>query len=136
MGVDVAHLVLEAAGDTDDQVVEDGSHGAEGSDGLAVTVVDLDLDDIRLGLLEGDGQMGQILHELACKPRKHNLSVFGPLFRHWAGVQGGCRYGGGSFRFIARSKFVQKEKILIPRGPSTETTRERMWMVTVEKDVR
>jgi len=65
MGVDVAHLVQEAAGDTDDQVVDDGADGTEGSDTLASTVVQLDRDDVLLGAAEGDGDVGEVLDELA-----------------------------------------------------------------------
>lgn len=46
MCVDVAHLVLVALGDADDHVVDDAADGAEGSDGLARAVVQLDRDDI------------------------------------------------------------------------------------------
>lgn len=125
MGVDVAHLVLEATGDTDHQVVEDGTDGTEGSDGLAVTVVDLDLDDVLLGALEGNGQVGQILDQLACAPRKHILSVFrviSSLERRTA-CMGAC-YG---LRFVQkRDRESGKEKNRVPLGPSTVTTRERM----------
>lgn len=65
MGVDVSHLVLEALRDTDDQVVDVGSDGSEGSDILARAVVDLDADDILLWLGEVDSQMAQVLGELA-----------------------------------------------------------------------
>lgn len=65
MGVDVTHLVQEAAGDTDDQVVDDGADGTEGSDTLAGTVVQLDGDDLLLGAAEGDGDVGEVLDELA-----------------------------------------------------------------------
>lgn len=65
MGVDVAHLVQEAAGDTDDQVVDDGADGTEGSDTLASTVVQLDRDNVLLGAAEGDGNVGEVLNELA-----------------------------------------------------------------------
>lgn len=65
MGVDVAHLVQEAAGDTDDQVVDEGADGTEGSDTLASTVVQLDRDDVLLGAAEGDGDVGEVLNELA-----------------------------------------------------------------------
>lgn len=41
MGVDVTHLVLEALGDTDDHVVDEGADGAEGGDVLPVAVVHL-----------------------------------------------------------------------------------------------
>lgn len=69
VSIDVAHLVLEAAGDTNDQVVNDGADGAEGSDTLAVTVVQLNRDDILLGAAESDSDMREILDELACKPK-------------------------------------------------------------------
>ena len=65
MGVDVAHLVQEATGNTDDQVVDDGADGAEGSNTLASTVVQLDRDDVLLGATEGNGDVGQVLDELA-----------------------------------------------------------------------
>jgi hypothetical protein len=65
VSVDVAHLVLEAPGDTDDQVVDKGANGTEGSDALADTVVHLDGDDILLGAAEGDGNVGEVLDELA-----------------------------------------------------------------------
>jgi len=65
MGVDVAHLVQEAAGNTDDQVVDDGADGAEGSNTLASTVVQLDRDNVLLGATEGNGDVGQVLDELA-----------------------------------------------------------------------
>lgn len=65
MGVDVAHLVEEAAGDTNDQVVDDGADGAEGSDTLTGTVVQLDRDGAGLGATEGNGNVGQVLDENA-----------------------------------------------------------------------
>lgn len=65
MCVHVAHLVLEAAGNTDDQVVDDSTDGSEGSDSLAGTVVQLNRDDVLLGAAEGDSDVRQVLHELA-----------------------------------------------------------------------
>ena len=65
MGVDVAHLVLVALGDTDDQVVDEGADGAEGSDALARAVVELDLDEVLLGVGEGNSQVAEGLLELA-----------------------------------------------------------------------
>ena len=65
MGVDVSHLVLEALGDTDDQVVDDGSDSSEGSDILADTVVNLNGDLVLLGAGEVDGQVAEILDQLA-----------------------------------------------------------------------
>lgn len=66
MSVDVTHLVQETAGDTNDQVVHDSADGPQGSDSLAVTMVDLDGNDVLLGPREGDSQMRDILDELAC----------------------------------------------------------------------
>lgn len=65
MGVDVAHLVLEALCDADDQVVDKGADGTEGGDVLANAVVDVDGDDGRLGVGEGNGDVGQVLDQLA-----------------------------------------------------------------------
>lgn len=76
MSVDVAHLVLEAPGDTDDEVVDDGADGAEGSDALAGTVVHLNRDDILLGAAEGDGDVGEVLGELACWKHASMRSIY------------------------------------------------------------
>lgn len=65
MCVDVAHLVLEATGDTDDQVVDESADSAESSDSLASTVVQLNRDDVLLGAAEGNSDVRQVLHELA-----------------------------------------------------------------------
>ncbi|KAJ5822182.1 uncharacterized protein N7525_011466 [Penicillium rubens] len=65
VSVDVTHLVLEATGNTDHQVVNDGTDGTEGSNTLAGTVVQLDGDNVLLGAAEGDGNVGEILDELA-----------------------------------------------------------------------
>jgi hypothetical protein len=65
MGIDVAHLVLEALGDTDDQVVDDGADGTQGSDTLADTVVHLDGDNILLRATEGNSDVRKILDKLA-----------------------------------------------------------------------
>lgn len=66
MGVDVAHLVLEALGDTDNHVVDDRSDGTQGGDILTVAVVDLDRDGVLLGVAEVDGQVAKVLGQLAC----------------------------------------------------------------------
>ena len=65
MGVDVSHLVLEALGDADNQVVDQRSDCAEGSDILACTVVKLNVDDILLGVGEVDCYMAEVFAELA-----------------------------------------------------------------------
>lgn len=74
MGIDVSHLVLEALGDADNQVVHDGSDGTEGGDVLADTVVDVDGDGAGLGLGEGDGDVGEILDQLAAGTLNGDLS--------------------------------------------------------------
>lgn len=74
MGVDVSHLVLEAFRDTDDQVVDDGADGSEGGDVLADTMVDVDGDDVLLGRREADGDVGQVLDQLAPGPLDSDLS--------------------------------------------------------------
>lgn len=68
MGIDVSHLVLEALGDTGDQVLDDGSDGAEGGNIFTVAVVDLDRDGVLLGVTEVDSQVTEVLDELAYKP--------------------------------------------------------------------
>lgn len=65
MGVDVAHLVLEALGDTDDHVVDDGADGAQSGDVVTLAMVNLDGDDALLGLAEVDGDVAEVLDELA-----------------------------------------------------------------------
>lgn len=65
MGIYVAHLVLEALGDTDDQVVDERPDGTEGGDVLAVAMVDLDTDHVLLKDGEVDSEMAQVLGELA-----------------------------------------------------------------------
>lgn len=66
MCVDISHLVLEALGDTDDQVVDEGSDCSEGSDVLSGTVVQFDLNNIGLWVGEVDGQVVEVLGELSC----------------------------------------------------------------------
>lgn len=66
MCVDIAHLVAVALGDANDHVVNDAADGAEGSDGLARAVVQLDGDDILLRVGERNAEMAEVLGELAC----------------------------------------------------------------------
>lgn len=66
MGVDISHLVLEALGDTNDQVVDKGSDGAEGSDIFPCAVVKLNVDDVLRWVGEGDSKMAKVLCEFAC----------------------------------------------------------------------
>jgi hypothetical protein len=65
VSVDVTHLVLEALGDANDEVVEDRPDGAECGNVLAAAVVDLDADDVLLEDREVDGNVAQVLGELA-----------------------------------------------------------------------
>lgn len=65
MRVDVAHLILEALGDADDQVVDDGPYCPQGGDTLAGAVVDFDRDYILLGQGEVDADVAQVLGKLA-----------------------------------------------------------------------
>ena len=50
MGVDIAHLVLEAFGDTNDEVVDDGLDCAESGHVLARAMVKFDIHDSLRGL--------------------------------------------------------------------------------------
>lgn len=75
MGVDVSHLVLEALGDADDQVVDDGPHRPERSDILARAVVDLNTDNVLLGPREAHGHVVKVLDEFSCAlPVRKNKS--------------------------------------------------------------
>lgn len=65
MSVYVSHLVFEALGDTDDQVVDERSDSSEGSDIFARAVVQLDVDDVLLWVGEGNSDVAEILCELA-----------------------------------------------------------------------
>jgi hypothetical protein len=102
MCVDISHLVLETLRDTDDQVVDERSDCAEGGDVLSGTVVQLDLDDILLGMREVDCQVVEVLGELAC-----SLSVRIPSCLHMLPI---C---------------------CVPRGPSTVTSRDLMVTLTI-----
>jgi hypothetical protein len=66
MRVDVSHFIFEALRDADNQVVDDGADGAEGSDIFAVAVVDLNRDLVLLGLTKVDSQVTEVLAELSC----------------------------------------------------------------------
>jgi len=105
MCVDVSHLVLETLGDSNDQVVDESSDCAEGSDVLAGTVVKLDVDDILLWVREVDSQMVQVLCEFACNPP----STPAPLSQM-------CDY-------------------FIPLGPVTVTSLDLMVTLTVRKSL-
>ena len=74
MGVYVTHFVLEALCDTNDQVVDQGSDSSEGSDILALAVVDLDGNGVLLGEGEVNSQVAEILDKLAY--RFHPVRIF------------------------------------------------------------
>jgi hypothetical protein len=65
VGVDVAHLVLEALGHADNQVVDDGAHGAQRGNRLARAMVQLNVDDVLLGARKADRQVAEVFGELA-----------------------------------------------------------------------
>lgn len=65
MCVYISHLVLEALCDTNDEVVDEGTDGSEGCDILSGTVVQFDVDHIFLWTREVDGEMVEVLCELA-----------------------------------------------------------------------
>jgi hypothetical protein len=92
MGVDVSHLVSESLGDTDDQVVDEGSDSAESGDVLARTMVELDVDDARLGLGEVDRDVAQVLDELALRVIRYVCShsrISRYCIRHTSGTLDG-----------------------------------------------
>lgn len=104
--IDVAHLVLVALGDTDDHVVDESADGAEGSDTLAVAMVEFNGDDTLLCERETDGQVTEVLDELACSMCECFPFFFLPFSPADPGV---------------------------PRGPSTVTVLVLMWTLTVEE---
>lgn len=65
MSVHISHLVLEALGHADDHVADDGADGAQRGDVLAGAMVDLDVDLVLGGRAEADGQVGEVLLQLA-----------------------------------------------------------------------
>lgn len=65
MCVDVAHLVFKPLRYANDHVGDDGLDGAQSGDILAVAVVDLNGDDVLGGVAEVDGDVTEILDELA-----------------------------------------------------------------------
>lgn len=65
MGVYVTHLVFVALGHADDEVVDETAHGTEGGDVFARAVVELNVDHVGRRFRERDGQMAEILDQLA-----------------------------------------------------------------------
>jgi len=61
MCVNVSHLVQEALGDTNNQIVDEGSDCSESGDVLSGTVMQLDVDDILLWVREVDCKMIEVL---------------------------------------------------------------------------
>lgn len=114
MGVDVTHLVLEALGDTDDHVVDQGADSAEGGNVLASTVVELDVDDIALWVGEVDCQVGEVLLENTCEIVSM-FRFYRTVPRHWMSCAQNIRAG----------KYV-------PLGPSTVTNLDLMVTLTMK----
>ncbi len=102
MCVDISHLIFETLCDTDYQVVDESSNRAEGGDVLSGTVVQLNLDDILLGMREVDRQVVEVLGELAC-----------------------------SFSVRIPSCLQMLPICCVPRGPSTVTSRDLMVTLTI-----
>lgn len=67
MGVDVAHLVLKALGDADDEVVDKTANRAQRGDVLARAMVQLDVDDVLARVREGNREMAEVFHQLAAR---------------------------------------------------------------------
>lgn len=65
MSVYVAHLVLVALGDANDQVVDEGLDSAESGDALTRAMVELDVDGVGLWVGERDRKMAKVLDQLA-----------------------------------------------------------------------
>lgn len=65
MSVDVTHLVEETLCHTSDHVFDDGADGTEAGDALAGSVVHLNVDDVFLGLCEGDGEVTKVALEFS-----------------------------------------------------------------------
>lgn len=65
MGIDVSHLVLEALCHADNHVLDDRSDGSQRGNVLTVAMVDLDRDGVLLGVAKVDGQVTEVLGELA-----------------------------------------------------------------------
>lgn len=66
VGIDVAHLVLEALRDADDQIVDERPDRAERGNVFSRAMVDLNADEVLLGPREVDRQMAEVLGKFAC----------------------------------------------------------------------
>ena len=67
MGIDISHLVLEAFRYANDEVVDERADCAESSNTFAVAVVHLDVEDILLWVRKADGDVIEVLAELASR---------------------------------------------------------------------
>ena len=65
MGVDVSHLVLEALGNTDNQVVDESSDSSESGDIFSRSVVNFNANNILLRSGKVDCDVAKVLGELA-----------------------------------------------------------------------
>jgi hypothetical protein len=127
MGVDVAHLVLVALRDTYDEVLDDGLDGAEGSDVLAAAVVDLNRDGIFAGEGKADGKMGEVFCQFACWRQEMSASL--ALLKVRLGMSCERLWEELTQRLIAGAAH-RGDFSGLPRGPSTVTMRDRMWILT------
>lgn len=117
MGVNVSHLVLEALGDTDDQVVQDGADSTEGGDVLADAVVDVDGDDVGLGLGEADGDVGQVLDQLAAGALDGDLASLD--------VHLDCLQGNPSCQHLSQTKKNPHKALAIEPCAAVSASRAR-----------
>lgn len=65
VSIDVAHLVQETAGNTDDQVVDEGTDSSESGNTLASTMVQLNGDGVLVRATEAHSDVGEVLREFA-----------------------------------------------------------------------
>ena len=63
MCVDITHLVLEAFGDANNEIVEKRPHRPESGNRLARAMVDLHRDEVLLGRREVDIDVAEVLSE-------------------------------------------------------------------------
>lgn len=132
MGVDVSHLVLIALCDTGDEVLDDGLDSAESGDIFAAAVVDLDRDDVFAGQGEADGEVREVFCQFAYGLERKGILASSEICQ----VAGRYKVLGKFSAFVGSNResdcagaFKDRIKCL-PRGPSTVTRRDRMWILT------
>jgi hypothetical protein len=132
VGIDVSHFVLVALGDADDQIFDDGFDGAERCHILAAAVVDLDRDDVFAGQGEADGEVREVFCQFAYGLERKGILASSEICQ----VAGRYKVLGKFSAFVGSNResdcagaFKDRIKCL-PRGPSTVTRRDRMWILT------